>query len=226
MSWNTFLYAYHQKHGGLYLGGREDDALLVLEHKSQPLAVDLLEKGGGRSGISWYVRARLPAQLEGDYSLTIGRKSLMSGGVNAVLRAVDRGLDTLPKSPELGTDYGFPEVTARRFIRTNNSGFTKKMLMSLDFRNALLASPEDRVEISPGPGKQGLHLVTAVSLTGHGIPGEDWPLEEDWNYITSYGEEEGEKRLSQLCWDVFFPRLDRLLELTRTARDAVMTWRM
>ena len=49
MAWNQCLYQYCKARGGQYLGGREDDGLLVLAWKDRPLAVDLL-RINGRSG--------------------------------------------------------------------------------------------------------------------------------------------------------------------------------
>lgn len=227
MSWNTFLYEYHKKYGGLYLGGGEDDALLVLTYRDQPLAVDLIHDKGTRYATErWTVRARIPAVLEQPYTLTIGARSLVSGGVNAVLQAVDRGLDALPAAPELSADYGCPEVTKRRLIRTGNRKFTKSVLGSLALRNALLASPWDRLEVRPGPG-EGLHLVTVLSdAGGREVDNDNWPLEDAASYLTSYGPEEGAEKVRRICEDRFLPRMDQLLELTRAARDAVMAWRM
>ena len=63
MSWNECLFQYHKKHGGQLLAGEEDDGLLVLTYKDQPLAVDLSTVNGGRGGTFSYVRARVPVTL-------------------------------------------------------------------------------------------------------------------------------------------------------------------
>ena len=39
MFWNKCLYQYHKKYGGSFLGGEEDDGLLILTWKDRALAV-------------------------------------------------------------------------------------------------------------------------------------------------------------------------------------------
>lgn len=228
MAWNDYLYLYSRKYGGQYLGGEEDDGLLVLPYKEQPLAVDLKVVSGGRGGSFSYVRARIPARLDRPYTLTVGSKKKLSAGVNAALKAVDRGLDLIPNAPGLTADYGFPEVTKDRLIRTDNRDFTRQVLMDLDFRNALLACPWDRVEVRPGP-EEGLHLITVTTDGAIGTlagDGGGWYLGSDAEFMASYGTREEREKQSRRVEAEFFPRMDRFLDLARRARDAVMAWRM
>jgi len=215
MSWNGCLYEYHKKYGGQLLAGEEDDGLLLLTFKDRPLAVDLYQVGG-RYGSSNYVQARIPVILAKPYKLTIAAERKLSGGVNAILKAVPG----LPENGILPADFGFPEVTRRRLIRSDDHPFTKLVLGSLDFRNALLACPEDKVEVRPGPGEEGLHLIsvtTADAVTSLSDGGGEWylgaPLES---------QEETARRAEEQ----FFPRMDRFLDLARAAYSALTQWAM
>ncbi len=215
MSWNKYLYYYHKEYGGQFMAGEDGDGLLVLSYKDRPLVVDLF-RANGRYGPYFYVQARIPVTLAKPYKLTVGAEKALSGGVNTVLRAVP-GLsdhDILP------ADFGFPEVTKKRLIRSDNRPFTKLVLGSLDFRNALLASPRDRVEVRPGPGDEGLHLITVTSDDATGGAGCDWDLGDA---MTFYSDEAEKARRAA---DEFFPRMDRFLELSRTAYSAVTQWPM
>lgn len=165
MSWNESLYQYHKARGGQFLAGEADDGLLILTWKDRPLAVDLSMVTGGRSGAFSYVRARVPVTLARPYELTIGAEKALSGGVNTVLKSVS-GI------AGYSTDFGCPEVTKKRLIRTENIPFTKLVLGSLELRNALLACPEDKVEVRPGPGG-GPHLITVTTAAAvNGFSGD------------------------------------------------------
>lgn len=219
MSWNTNLYEYHKKHGGQFLAGEEDDALLVLPWKDRPLTVDLSMTAGGRGGTFFHARARIPVTLGKPYKLTVGAEKALSGGVNAVLKAV-------PDVAGYSADFGYPEVTKKRLIRTENVPFTKLILSSLEFRNALLACPGDRVEVRPGPGEEGLHLITVTTdsaLYGFG-DGGGWYVGTSGEYTEIYGSEEDKAKKARQVEEEFFPRMDRFLELSRAAYNAVTQW--
>lgn len=227
MSWNECLYQYHQKYGGQLLAGEEDDGLLLLTWKDRPLAVDVAMEGGGRYGPYSHVRARIPVTLARPYRLTIGAEKMLSGGVNAVLKTVPglSGLSALP------ADFGYPEVTKKRLIRSDNFDFTKLALGSLDLRSALLACPGEKVEVRPGPGGEGSHLITvttAAALSGLGDDGDGggWYLGYNGSYTDIYGSEEERLQQSRRVEKVFFPRMDRFLDLTRAAYNALTQWPM
>lgn len=220
MSWNECLYYYHQKHGGQLLAGKDTDGLLVLTWKDRPLAVDLSSVCGGRSGTLRFVRARIPATLSRPYTLTIGAEKLLSGGVNSVLKAVPG----LPSLAALPADFGYPEVTKKRLIRSDNHSFTKLVLGSLDLRGALAACPEDRVEVRPGPGPEGRHLITVT--TDHSVYGNSG--DGSW-YLGEFDltpDEPVREKAAQHIREEFFPRLDRFLELCKAAYSAVTQWRI
>ncbi len=220
MSWNECLYWYHKKYGGRLLAGEEDDGLLMLTWKDRPLAVDLSVVNGGRGSTFFYVRARIPVTLGKPCKLTIGPERRLSGGVNAVLK-------TVPGVAGYSADFGYPEVTKNRLIRTENVPFTKLVLGSLELRNALLACPSEKVEIRPGPGEEGLHLITVT--TAHAIysgDGGGWYLGTRGEYTAIYGSEEEQAREARRVEEEFFPRMDRFLDLARAAYDAVTQWPM
>ena len=225
MSWNQYLYQYHKKYGGQFLAGEIDDGLLVLPFKDRPLVVTLSHADDGRGRSVHYVQARIPVTLAKPYRLTVGAEKKLSGGVNTVLRAVPG----LPGGNLLPADFGFPEVTKKRLIRSDNYNFTKLVLGSLDFRNALLACPEDKVEIRPGPGGEGLHLVavtTATAVGGLAGDGGGWCLDTVSDYEVSLRTEEELAQIARRAEEEFFPRMDRFLELARAACAAVTQWAM
>ena len=225
MSWSECLYQYHKKYGGQLLAGGDEDALLVLTWKDRPLAVDLSHYvSSGRGGVSsaYFVRARVPVTLGKPYKLTVGAEKKLSGGVNAVLKMV-------PEVAGFSADFGYPEVTQKRLIRTENVPFTKLVLGSLDLRSALLACPRDRVEVRPGPGEEGLHLITVSTEAALNAGLEDdngWYLGTNGSYTEIYGSEEEKAKQARRVEEEFFPRLDRLLDLARAAYNAVTQWPM
>ena len=220
MSWNKCLYAYHQTHGGQLLAGEARDGLLVFTWKDQPLIVDLSNADTGKSFTVNFVRARIPVTLARPYTLTIGSEKATSGGVNMLLRA----LPGLPVSAALPADFGYPEIPKKRLIRSNDHNFTKLTLGSLDLRSALAACPEDRVELHPGPGDEGRHLITVI--TDHSVDS----LSGDGNW--HLGEFDGidcacnDAQMAQRIAESFFPRMDRFLGLCKAAYSAVTQWRM
>ena len=217
MPWNECLYQYHKKYGGQFLAGESDDALLLLSFKDRPLAVGVRMSGGGRYGPYPYVQARVPVQLAKPYELTIGAEKMLSGGVNAVLKAV-------PNVAGYSADYGYPEITKKRLIRTDNQPFTKLVLGSLDLRNALLACPGDRVEVRPGPGEEGLHQITVTTDANLNSVSSDWYTAND--YASLYISEEDRAQIFRRIEGEFFSRLDRFLDLARAAYNAVTQWPM
>lgn len=218
MSWSECLYQYHKKYGGQLLAGETDDALLILSYKDRPLAVNLSMVNGGRGGTLSYVHARIPVTLAKPYSLTIGAKKRLSGGVNAILKVTtDVG--------GFSADYGYPEVTKKRLIRSDNREFTKLVLGSLDLRSALLACPEDQIELRPGPGEEGLHLITvatASAINPFSGDGGGWDMAD----VSFTAAQEVKDNAARRVEEVFFPRMDRFLTLTRAAYNALTQWPM
>lgn len=221
MYWSELLYRYHRERGGVFLGDRENNGELILTYRDQPLVVDM---GWTKGRYSYpYVRARTCVVLERPYQLSVGAANQIYVGVNKALNVLDKGLEVLPNGPDLHTDYGCPEVTRKRMIRTDNRPFTKQVLGSLELRRALLASPGEKLEVCPGPGEEGLHLLSVSSRPSSGGSNGGWYLEDNCMFSTE--ESEAAEMLEEMKSE-FFPRMDGLLELIRTARDAVMAWRM
>lgn len=217
MSWNEYLYQYHKKSGGQFLAGESDDGLLILPWRDRPLAADLAIVDGGRGSTWAHPRARVPVTLAKPFKLTIGAEKKTSARVNSVLKAVPG----LPENSFLPADFGYPEVTKKRLIRSDNTPFTKLALGSLELRNALLACPEDRITLRPGPGGEGLHLITVTTGAAlYSVSGDSggWNLgdSDDWLYGS---EETRERNMAE-----FFARMDRFLDLARAVCDAVTRW--
>ena len=223
MSWNDCLYEYHKKHAGQFLAGRDsDDGLLLLTWMEKPLVVDISMEDGGRYGPYPHVRARTPVTLSKPYKLTVGAEKVLSGGVNNLLKVV-------PDIAGYSADFGYPEVTKKRLIRTENVPFTKLVLGSLELRNALLACPGEKLKIQPGPGAEGVHLITvttaaALSSLQDGGDGGGWYLGTSGEYTTIYGSEEDKAKEARRVEEEFFPRMDRFLDLCRAAYSAVTQW--
>ena len=82
--------------------------------------------------------------------------------------------------------------------------------------------------ILPGPGREGLHLVESYSYPDSMYT--DWYSEPmntgpDWT-DTEEERAEKEEKLAELAQDTFFPRLEKVIGLTKAARGAALTWRM
>ena len=91
----------------------------------------------------------------------------------------------------------------------------------------LLACPEDKVEVRPGPGG-GPHLITvttAAAVNGLSGDGGGWYLGSR-EYIAGFATEEEQAREARQVEEEFFPRMDRFLELVRAAYNAVTQWPM
>lgn len=221
MSWSEYLYYYHQKMGGQFLGAGSNDGDLILTYRDRPLVLQNMEVVQGRY-TSRVVRARTTVDLEKPYRLSIGSKNPLSTGANVALKVLNRGLDLIPNAPDVGGDYGCPEVTKDRLIRTDNRPFTKQVLGSLDLRNALLALPGATLAVKKGPVGMSLHLVE-VSIAGDPNSTESiWNIGDD----TLMGMEMLQEERRRHAERKFFPQVDQMLELTKAARDAIMMWRM
>lgn len=232
MGWNENLYYYAQTRGGEYFGGDPQswyvcsgwDAMLLLEHKGQPMVVRCQTIPGGRGADGHRVQVLLRCELERDYRLSISPRSKTRQGINLVLDALDKGVQRLGPDVDLYRDYGFPEVTAGRSIKTSQPEFTQMVFRDLDFRRALLDNPRYGVLVEqsapdcmPGP----MHQVAAwCDLGGLDNLYADWGMEAGEPYADL---EEQRKKLE----DSAFPqKLDALIGLAKAARGAVMAWRM
>ena len=83
-----------------------------------------------------------------------------------------------------------------------------------------LPPPKDGLLILPGPGREGLHLVESYSYPDSMYT--DWYSEPmntgpDWT-DTEEERAEKEEKLAELAQDTFFPRLEKVIGLTKAAR--------
>lgn len=127
MHWNEALYLFHLNRGGTCLGPWEEKwhSQLLLEHKGQPLVIRGESIPSGRSD-NLLARAILPLELEQPYQLTVSTRSPLNRGVNLVLGR---------------EDFGYPEISQTRRIRTDHVPFTRQVLRDLVLRQALERCP-------------------------------------------------------------------------------------
>ena len=225
MSWNDQLYLYVQKRGGVYLGrmdsksGQNDEAYMqhggvaVLEYKGTTLLIKSwsdIDRYTIRRG----VQVQLNCELERPYRCSISRKNALRKGLSGILG-------------QKNNDYGVPEATAGRSIKTDDREFTKMVLRDLDLRNALMNNPGYGLDIEPNTPNcvgGGGHCITAWCRLDTGAAGSTAPewdiidLDDDWGT-----PEQIRKRLDS---EMFAQKLDDLVALAKAAHNAVTTWRM
>jgi hypothetical protein len=194
--------------------------MLLLEHKGAPMMIKCETVSGNRSSYHT-AQVLLRCELERDYALSITPKNIASQGLNTVLGAVDKGVERLKPTVDLYRDYGCPEVTQGRTIKTDDPDFTQLVLRDLDLRQCLLAQPRFGLRVgasAPSCMPAPMHLITAwCNLEGLGC---DWDL-ADVDWLPS--PEEQRARLEEKN---FGQKLDTLIALCKAARGAVMAWRM
>ena len=245
MSWNDCLYSYYTQRGGTYFGsdGAEfDGGTLLLEDRRGPMLIRTQYHPSAGRGYSEFFQVRLVVRLERPYRLRIGPKRGMSQGVNMVLGALDAGLSFLPSGPDFYEDYGCPEVTRGRLIRTSDRVFTQMVFRDLELRRHLLEGGPNRVEILPLAPGETLHQVMAYienGLTcdwqlGSGAPMPQ-PEAEHGSCTVADGfsradgayPESGKGALEESFYQCnFVQRLDGLVALAQAAGDAVTAYRM
>ena len=224
MSWNAQLYFYAQKRNGTYLGrmngkfGLTDEAYLqhdgvaVLEHKGAPLLIKSwsdMDRYGTRRG----VQVQLNCELERPYSCNISRKNTLRKGLGIILPGKDK-------------EYGFPEVTTGRSIKTDDKEFTKMVLRDLELRNLLTKNLDYGLDIEPNAPKcvgGGGHCITAWCRL------DSWTVETDLKWdIVDLDDDWGtpEQVRARLDSEQFAQKLDALVELAKAAHGALLAWRM
>lgn len=236
MSWNDNLYLYAKDRDLEYIGGLcqtrsllDDvsgwDGMLLLEHKGQPLIVSCRTVGGGRAGEFHYAQALLRCTLDRPYFLNITPKSATRKGMNAVLGQLDKGVELLNKNVDLYRDYGCPEVTEGRSIKTDDPEFTQMVFRDLEFRNLLLKTPRLRVRVESSapefmPGQE--HLIRVDYNLGGGLTAseEDWYVAEPDSWL-----DDGEKLIWMRSRN-FASKLEGMISLAKAAHGAVTAWRM
>ena len=234
MSWNDRLYMYAQERGGEYFGGMAgtwmesefgSDGVLLLEYRGQPMVVRC-DTYQSRYSYTNTARVLLRCELERDYTLSISAKGAVFKGLNTVLGGLDKGAELLNRDVDLYRDYGFPEVTAGRKIKTSDPEFTQMVLRDLELRNVLQANPGFQLRVrkcAPECVSDSRHLILAKCEMGSSTSLEpyQWDIEDvDRDYLTP------EQQLAALKGGNFPQKLDALIALAQAAHGAVTAWRM
>jgi len=230
MSWNDRLYLYAKDRGGTFLGGSTGswleefgtDGVLVTEYRGERLLVRL-DVMNSRYSSGCTVRVLLGCSLERPYSLSILPKGgLAVKGINAVLGGVNK----LNPNANLYQDYGYPEVTADRRIKTDDPEFTRMVLQDVSLRRVLQENPSFHLRVRPC-APEGLedprHVIVArTDLGNYSLSSADeWDMEDvDREFLTP------EQRLEAMQGGNFRENLDALLSLAQKGYDAVTAWRM
>ena len=215
VNWNLYLARYQLTHGGSFFGSGQWDCnsqLLLPQEGKEPLLVLFSADPCGRSTVNT-LRCRTMVRLGKPYTLHIGPKSLVGGGISGVAGLVGKAMD-----------FGFAE-TRGRVITTDNKAFTKLVLGDLALRNALQARKNDLLEVRPGPLEDGWHLVEVFPNALEGLVRDSSPwvndaMEQETSFMSP------EDREVVLCAGSahFDAQLDALLEFLRAARDGVTMW--
>ena len=234
MSWNDRLYMYAQERGGEYFGGMAgtwmesefgSDGVLLLEYRGQPMVVRC-DTHQSRYSYTNTARVLLRCELERDYTLSISAKGAVFKGLNTVLGGLDKGAELLNRDVDLYRDYGFPEVTAGRKIKTSDPEFTQMVLRDLELRKVLLANSRFQLQVrrsAPGCVKDPRHLILAKCEMGATMSSgpDEWDIEDiETGYLSP------EEELAAMKAGNFSEKLDALIALAQAAHGAVTAWRM
>ena len=173
----------------------------------------------GRYGESRDAVAAVRVKLERPYTLRVGPQSSLREGINNVLGGLDRGARMIGRKTGLHRDYGAPEITNDRRVKTSEPEFTRWVLQSRELRELLEAQPDFWVQVSPVGPEERIHLVEAqVSME------QEVSMRDEVFGLFEEMDQEARRKEYEDCG---FPRqLDALVELARAARDAVTAWPM
>ena len=218
MSWNEYLYWYAQDRGGVFFGTEKGgkEGLLFLEEPEGPMVIHTQVVSSGRYGESRSAVAAVRVKLERPYTLRVGPQSSLREGINNVLGGLDRGARMIGRKTRLHQDYGVPEITNDRRVKTSEPEFTRWVLQSRELKELLTAWPDFRLQVGPTGPVGGAHLVEARVT-----------LEQDEmadTLLDQFGTEQDGRANYQASG--FQEQLDALVELARAARDAVTAWPM
>ena len=166
----------------------------------------------GRYGVSWKVAVTCQVELQAPYTLKITGGGAVRRGLNTVLDGLEQGYKMLGGKGELTPDFGAPELAAQRGLKSDNAQFTRWVLQSAELRQGLKKLEKASVRVEPLLPDSTQHMVCV--LTDMDSFDVDDVMLEDWKRKSAY-EEAG-----------VFERLDALVELLETARNAVTAWPM
>ena len=151
-------------------------------------------------------------ELQAPYTLKITGGGAVRRGLNTVLDGLEQGYKMLGGKGELTPDFGAPELAAQRGLKSDNAQFTRWVLQSNELRQGLKKLEKASVRVEPLLPDSTQHMVCV--LTDMDSFDVDDVMLEDWKRKSAY-EETG-----------VFERLDALVELLETARNAVTAWPM
>ena len=210
--WNRDLYVYHLLRGGEYTGSWNADwiAQLRMDWDGVPILIrgDLERTGKYTDQIR--VRVIVPLELEKYYKLTVSKRSMVNVGLNLLQKE----------------DFGCPELSRERRIRTNEEAFTAQALQDAAWKESLTGCPDCALEVRPVlPGQGGEHTlmvsITENDLTGFGalpISYQDDP--EKLQQMFRDGE------TKELEDSLTVRNLDAAVELAKRTVRALRLWRM
>lgn len=214
MTWNACLYWYSQERGGTCFTQEEEgeEGVMLLDDPKGPILVQTVATGSGSRGtvLRYDVMAAGRVSLERPYRLRIKGESILREGIATVLRQVDR----LGGKGQIYKDYGAPELAAHRGIKTNEPEFTRWVLKSFELQKALLDNPDFSLRVERMAGDSLEHLVSVGVSLEKVIPSDS----------TDYWQEDRQRELYE--GSSVRPRLDAMVALVKTARDAVLAWPM
>lgn len=219
MNWNELLYQYAQTHGGQYFGndlnGSDWNAVLLLTWEDAPLIIRPVAHSAGRGGLFYTVQVLLRCELHRDYILKISRQTVVHGGMNTVRRQLDKVTERF--GVDLHDDYGCPEITNGRHIKTDDPEFTRMVFQDAGFRQLLVQWPDYDLSVRKNaPMKQ--------SDRSHIIAVNASPDVEHWS-VDVLEPFPTEEMLARAAGN-FDRSLEGMIDLAKAAHTAVTAWRM
>ena len=213
MHWNEALYLYHLNRGGTCLGPWDGKwySQLLLEHKGQPLVIRGEAIPSGNS-YTLLARSLLSLELEQPYQLTVSKRSLLNRGVNLVMAR---------------EDFGYPEISQTRRIRTDHIPFTRQVLRDLELRQALEQCPALALSVSSAtPGLGRAHILEVhgnMSNLGDNVGNQ---YSDDSAFPSGLSRDEVQQYIDTGRYDIreFQASLDGMIALAVAARDALTRW--
>lgn len=219
MSWNACLFWYAQERGGIFFGleHRDDEeGALILKDPKGPILISTKVTGNSQYVVTRDVTAGVQVELERPYTLRVKAQSSLREGFNNVLEGLDRGARMIGKKTGLYQDYGAPEITDDRSVKTSQREFTRWVLQSRQLRELLKEQPCCWFQVGPTGPQARIHLVEArISLERMAVMGPEWDEDGSLEAHRARYQESG-----------FSRKLDALVTLARAARDAVTAWPM
>lgn len=210
--WNRDLYIYHLLRGGDYSGAWNSEwtAQLRLDRGGVPICIRGDLERAGRYNDRLMVRVVARLELEQHYRLTISSQSKVNVGLNLLQKE----------------DFGCPELSRERRIRTTQEQFTAQALRDGAWRESLNRCPECSLEVrSVLPGQGGVHVaalsVDEAKLVGYGALPCCFSDDPDklLDMVRTGNTKELEGSLS-------VRKLDQVVELMERTVRALRVWRM